>query len=63
MKQRNLFMSLTLMCGFLALGFQFMPVGITWIWKNSPIVALILVMLSILFGVFWNRSHRLLNKK
>lgn len=63
MKRRNLFMSLTLMCGFLAIGFQFMPEGIQWIWQSSPAVAALLVVLSLVFGILWIRSQRLLKEK
>lgn len=51
------------MCGFLAIGFQFMPEGIQWIWQSSPAVAALLVVLSLVFGILWIRSQRLLKEK
>ncbi|MGV8964270.1 MAG: hypothetical protein ACOH2V_12950 [Candidatus Saccharimonadaceae bacterium] len=56
MKKRNLFMSLTLMCGFFCLAFTFDNKGIYWFWADNKPVAIILVLATIILGAFWLKS-------
>ncbi|MEO8760714.1 MAG: hypothetical protein ABI388_05805, partial [Bacteroidia bacterium] len=58
MKKRNLFMSFTLMCGFLCLAFTFNNKGIYWLWADNKPVAISLVIATIIFGVFWLKSPK-----
>ena len=56
MKKRNMMMSSTLMLGFLCIAFTFDKQGIHWLWKDSKIVAVILIIATIIFGVLWFKS-------
>lgn len=52
-KNRNLFMSATLMCSFFIIAFQFDPNGVKWFWAGQEIVPIILGISAIIFGNFW----------
>ena len=58
MKKRNLFMSSTLMCGFLCIAFTFDNKGIYWLWEYNKPVAIILAIATIILGAFWLKSSR-----
>ncbi len=61
MKKRNLFMSITLMCGFFCVAFTFDESGIYWLWADSKPVAIVLAIATIIPGVFWFKSSKNLN--
>ncbi len=46
-------MSATLMSGFLAMAFQFDENSIKWLWEEQIPVAIILIIATIIFGIFW----------
>lgn len=54
-------MSLTLMCGFLVFAFTFDNKGIYWIWAHAEPVAILLVIVTIIFGIFWYKESRKAN--
>ena len=56
-------MSLTLMCGFFCVAFTFDNNGIYWLWKDTKPVAIILVIATIILGVFWFKSSRKLKSE
>ncbi len=58
MRRRNLFMSLTLMCGFLCLAFSFGNTGIKWLWTDIVPVAYILGIATFILGVFWMKASK-----
>lgn len=59
MKRRNLWMSLTLMCGSFCLAFTFDSKGIYWIWNDARPGAILLAIASAIFAVLWmNAVHR-----
>ena len=58
MKKRNLFMSFTLMCGVFCIAFTFDNKGIYWLWTANKPVAMILVIATIIFAVFWLKSSK-----
>lgn len=62
MKKRNLFMSLTLICGLFTVAFTFNPDQITWLWTENKPVGLILLILAFIFSLQWIKYQRLLNK-
>ena len=53
MKKRNLYMSLTLICGCCCLAFTFDNEGIYWLWSDAKPVAIILAIATIVFGALW----------
>ncbi len=61
-KQRNLFMSTTIMCVLLSISFSFDSLGIHWFWADNIPVAIVLGVLSIIFGTFWFRMQRKIRK-
>jgi len=64
MKRKNLFMSLTIMFGLLAMAFNFEIDKISWQWNNNKILGIISVILAIAFGVQWIiQQKRLKNSK
>ena len=62
MKTRNLFMSLTLMCGLFCIAFTFDKSGMYWFWSESKPVVFILAPATIIFGLLWFRAARILKK-
>ena len=62
MKTRNLFMSLTLMCGFFCIAFTFDKSGMHWFWSESKPVVFILATATIILGLLWFRAVRMLKK-
>lgn len=63
MKQRNLFMSTALMCGFLTIAFRFDGNGIYWFWSGNRPVAIILALAALTLGVFWLRASKRMKTK
>ena len=55
-------MSTTIMCGLLAVAFTFKTDQITWFWDESKPVGVILIVLTIIFGLQWARQQKFLNK-
>ncbi len=51
--KRSLFLSIALMCGFFTLAFRFDEKNIYWIWEEKIQVPIILVAMTIIFGIFW----------
>ncbi len=52
-RRKNLWMSATLMCGFLSIFFQFDKNSIKWVWTGQEIVPVILGIATLIFGVLW----------
>ena len=61
-KQRNLFMSTTIMCVLLSITFSFDSLGIHWFWADNIPVAIVLAVLAIILGTFWFRTQRKVKK-
>ena len=53
MKKRNLFMSLTLMCGLFCIAFTFDNNGVYWLWADNKPVVIILGIATIILGIGW----------
>jgi hypothetical protein len=58
MKRKNLFMSLTLICGFFCFAFTFNNKEINWLWTENKPMGFILAILAIVFGSFWLKSSK-----
>jgi len=61
--RRNLFMSTTLMCVFLIGTFRFDESSCNWMWAGQIQVPIVLGILSIVLGIFWNIENRKLKDK
>ena len=59
--RRNFFMSITLMCLFLIMTFQFDNDGFYWMWEGKMQVPVILGISAMIFGAFWIIEHRKLS--
>jgi len=46
-------MSFTLMFGLLCFAFTFSETGIKWLWTDNKLVAIILLIVTIILGIFW----------
>jgi hypothetical protein len=62
MKKRNLYQSLTIMCGLFSLAFTFNSSQITWLWKGNEAVGIMLVAVALGFATQWFKQQRLLKK-
>jgi hypothetical protein len=62
MKKRNLFMSVTIMCGFLAIAVTFKIDQITWLWVDSKPVGIVLFILTLVLGFQWMKIQKSLNQ-
>lgn len=58
MKKKNLFMSVTIMCALLTVGFTFRIDQITWFWNETKPVGVILGMLAVIFAILWIKHHQ-----
>jgi len=58
MKERNLFMSSALMCGLLCFAFTFGDTGIKWLWTDNKPVAIILLIVNIILGIFLFKQEK-----
>lgn len=56
MKRRNLWMSLTLMCGLFTIAFTFDSSGVCWIWKDAVPGAVSLGLASVVFAILWRKA-------
>jgi hypothetical protein len=63
MKKRNLFMSLTLMCGLFCFAFTFNSKGIHWLWSEHKPGVFILAIITVIFGALWIRTASQLKKE
>ena len=54
--RRNLLTSTTLVSLLMAVAFKFDNNGIHWFWSDKPQVAIVLILLAIVLGVFWLRE-------
>jgi hypothetical protein len=63
MKKRNLWMSLTLMCGLFSIAFTFDNNGIHWLWKETVQVAIVLSLASVIFALLWLKAASRLKAK
>ncbi|MCB0652192.1 MAG: hypothetical protein KDC85_13025 [Saprospiraceae bacterium] len=63
MKKRNLFMSVTIMCGLFVVAFTFKNDQITWLWTDNKPIAVILGIITIAFGTLWIKHQKLLNRE
>lgn len=59
--RRNLFMSTTLMCFFLAVAFTFDWQSTHWLWSGKPQVPVVLLTLALVLGCGWLRSRQRLH--
>lgn len=55
-------MAPTLLCAFMIFAFQFNVNGCNWLWQGKEIVAIILAVSAIIFGLFWFMEQRQLHK-
>lgn len=46
------------MCGLFCLAFTFDNLGIHWLWTEKKPVAIILVIATIILGVYWFKSSK-----
>ena len=46
------------MCGLFCVAFAFDTNGIYWLWADNKPVAIILVIATIILGVFWLKSSK-----
>lgn len=51
-------MSCTLVCGLLCFAFTFGDTGIKWLWADNKPVAIILVIVTIILGIFWFKQEK-----
>lgn len=58
MKQRNLFMSLTIMLGLFTVAFNFNDQQCTWLWVNNKPVAIIMGITAVITGLLWIKYQR-----
>ena len=54
--RRNLLTSTTLVSLLMAVAFKFDNNGMHWFWSDKPQVAIVLILLAIVLGVFWLRE-------
>jgi hypothetical protein len=62
MKKKHLFMSATIMCGLLAVAFVFKANQIDWLWSDNKPVAIVLGILTIVFGKLWFKYRNGVNQ-
>ena len=62
-KKRNLLMSFTLMSGLLCFAFTFSNTGIKWLRTDYKPVAIILLLVTIILGIFWFKKEKRLKIK
>jgi len=53
-------MSFTLMFGLLCFAFTFSETEIKWLWTDNKLVAIILLIVTIILGIFWFKQVKLL---
>ena len=63
MKRRNLFMSATIMCGLFVIAFTFNNGHIIWVWTDQKLVAIVLGIAALIFGIQWRRHQRNVNQE
>ena len=63
MKRRNLFMSATIMCGLFVIAFNFNNGHIIWVWTDQKLVAIVLGIAALIFGIQWRRHQRNVNQE
>ncbi len=61
-RRKNLWMSVTLMCGFLTIFFQFNKDGIKWFWTGQEIVPIVLLISTLIFGILWFKEYKKIRK-
>ncbi|RLD46213.1 MAG: hypothetical protein DRI86_03730 [Bacteroidetes bacterium] len=57
-KRKKLFMGATIFSFFTLLSFKFDSTTVTWIWEGDRITPILLVILTVSFGVLWIRENR-----
>ena len=62
MKKRNLYLSLTIMCGLFSVAFTFSSTQIIWLWKGNEPVGIILAVLAIGFATQLFKHQKLMKK-
>jgi hypothetical protein len=61
MKKRNLYLSLTIMCGLFTVAFTFDSNQTTWLWQGNEPVAIVLAIAAIFSMIQLIRYQKLFN--
>jgi hypothetical protein len=62
MKKRNLYLSLTIMCGLFSVAFTFNMTRITWLWKGNEPVGILLFGMAIGFAILLYKNQKSLKR-
>ncbi len=62
-RQRNYYLSVTILCALLAVSFKFDSMGFTWLWSDRPEIALVLAVLAGIFGFLLLISQQKLHRQ